>query len=132
MLLIAILNILVLCKLALLDIKYHAVPKIATAGFILGSLFITTPQYLIQAAGISIIVYAISRELSIGNGDKKIIFGLTLQLGWLFGITLLLFMLVVLCLQLLQEEKKPIPLIPVILIGYIIRVIYMLGTGHPI
>lgn len=70
---------------------------------------------------------------SIGPADKKILFGLTLQLGWTVTIV---FLGIVIFLMFWKKatqksdikQPQPIPLIPFILIGYILWVFYIIMT----
>jgi prepilin signal peptidase PulO-like enzyme (type II secretory pathway) len=74
--------------------------------------------------------YVGGKVLHMGNGDRKIIFGLTLQLGWMFGLIILGFIFGVGILKRLQDDKRPVPLVPVILIAYIVMVLYKIGVEN--
>ena len=127
-LLVVFLNIAFLGKYALYDIETHSIPKIATLAYTIGSLLITTQEYLIQGILLCVIIYFITRTVYMGTGDRKIIFALTLQLGWFFGIILLGVVLTILFAK-GKHNTKPVPLIPVILFVYIVNVFYMLING---
>jgi hypothetical protein len=126
------LNIAFLGLMALRDVRTHTVPYYATFIYVICSLLLTNPLYLLQAMMLCLVMYGYvgGKVLHIGNGDRKIIFGLTLQLGWLFGLTILAFIFVVVILKRLQDDKQPVPLVPVILIAYIVMVLYKIGVEN--
>lgn len=136
-LLIIFLNIAYLGWLSVKDIKTHSAPFYATFFYIVGSLAITNFSYFAGATCIAILMFAIDpiMKSSIGPADKKILFGLTLQLGW--TVTIVMFGIVLFALFWKKATQKsdikqpqPIPLIPFILIGYILWVFYAaIATG---
>ena len=121
--------------LAVRDIKTHSVPFYATFFYIIGSLLVTNLYYLLGAVCITVLMLMIDpiMKSSIGPADKKILFGLTLQLGW--TVTVVFLGIVVFMLFWKKATQKsdikhsqPVPLIPFILIGYILWVFYIVAA----
>jgi hypothetical protein len=125
--LIIFLNLAFLARYAVYDIKTHSIPRIATLAFVIFSLLLTNLSFFIQAILVCIIMYLITRTVVMGTGDRKIIFGLTLQYGGMLGFILL--GTVVLILYLRGRNKKPLPLIPVIFVVYIFWLINLVIKG---
>jgi hypothetical protein len=128
-----IFNIIYLGLLAWMDWKTHTVPKIATALYVLCSFvyaMYTNPIFILHAVIIAVIMYFVVRNITICTGDRKIIFGLVLQLGAYFGLLIFAISAAVLYLKEVYGNKNPIPLIPVIWIVYIAYVMYTFAIGN--
>ena len=135
LLLIIFLNIAALGILAVRDIKTHGVPYYATFFYIVGSLLVTNWYYLLGAVCVAGLMFMIDPILksTLGPADKKILFGLTLQLGWTVAVAMLGIVIFVLFWKKATQKSdikqpQPVPLIPFILIGYILWVFYALAT----
>lgn len=127
-LLIIFLNLIFLIKYSWQDIKTHTVPRIATLGYVIASLFLTNWLFFAQAVVICIVMYFMTREVSLGTGDRKIIFGLTLQYGGMLGLILMTSIIVSLYVR--GRNRKSIPLIPVLLLTYTLWIIYLVLSGN--
>jgi hypothetical protein len=127
-LLIVFLNLIFLIKYSWQDIKTHTIPRIATLGYVIVSLFLTNWVFFLQAVVICIVMYFITRQVFMGTGDRKIIFGLTLQYGGMLGI--LLMFSIIFALYSKGRNTKSLALIPVILLAYIVWIAYLAFTGN--
>lgn len=133
MLLIVVLNLIYLGLLARMDWRTHTVPRFATAIYVLCSFIYAifyNPLFILHAIFICVLMYLILRNMKMGTGDRKIIFGLALQLGGYFAIVLFAVMTIVLYVKEVSGKKVPIPMVPVILCVYIAYVIYAAATGN--
>jgi hypothetical protein len=127
-LLIIFLNLVFLIKYSWQDIKTHTIPRVATLGYVIASLFLTNWVFFVQALVICLVMYFITRQVFMGTGDRKIIFGLTLQYGGMLG--LILMMTIAASLYAKGRNTKSIPLIPVIAIVYVLWIIYLVLSGN--
>jgi hypothetical protein len=116
--------------MAIMDVKYHSVPKAATFIFVLISLIYTTPLNLLSAAVLSMVLYAMGKVMQVGTGDRKIIFGLACQYGLMFGLMLVVSIIASLIVQGIIKQKEGIPLIPVIYAVYITFVVYSVLSSY--
>ena len=125
------LNIAFLGKLAMRDRFVYNVPYYTTLIFVVFSFCLTSPIKLLEGFCISLVMYLWIRMagMKLGSGDRKIVFGLTLQLGWFFGVCILLFIVCLLLVRKVEHHSGRLPLIPVILVVYIMQVFYIIGTG---
>lgn len=130
LLLVIFLNIVVLGKLAISDVKTHAVPKIITALYVLGSLLLTNLYFFIGAFIVCVLMFLTNpiMKSSMGPGDRKVLFGLALQIGWQPVVFMMSFIFFILFARKATGDKNPVPLIPFILIGFIIWVFYSMIT----
>jgi hypothetical protein len=127
-LIIVFLNLIFLIKYSWQDIKTHTVPRIATLGYVIASLFLTNWTFFIQAVVICLVMYFITRQVFMGTGDRKIIFGLTLQYGGMLGI--LLMFAIIFALYIKGRNTKSLALIPVIALAYVVWIVYLATTGN--
>jgi apolipoprotein N-acyltransferase len=115
-----IFNLFMLVPLAKYDLKTCRAPKTATLAFVLVSLCFTSPFNALGAIFIAGVMYTGMKILWIGNADKKILFGLALQYGFILPSAIYaLIGIVVYYIRKKNPDYGMIPLIPVILVGYV-------------
>ena len=124
------LNLAFLINYSIMDIKTHTITMLATFVYTIDSLLLTNWTFFIQALIMGILMYLMSRNITISTGDRKLIFALTLQLGGFFTVVLLGFSTLVLYLRKSFVTSAPTPLIPVFLIAYVIYIAYLAATGN--
>jgi hypothetical protein len=118
-------DIILLVVMSLQDWKTHTIKMYQSFLFLVMSLVASNPQYLIETFAFAIILWLICREVMIAQGDRKILIGLTLQLGIYYGFAILA-LTVLLTFTLVRVLRRPIPMIPFIFISFIFFLIFPL------
>jgi hypothetical protein len=126
---IILLNLAFLVRYSIQDIKTHTIPKSATFAYVAASLLLSNLVFIFQGIVICIALYLITRSVYIATGDRKLIFGLTLQYGGILGLGIMGSLVLVLAIKGMFAKgrtTKPMALIPIILGVYILWIVYMI------
>lgn len=114
-----ILNLIFLIPLAIMDRKTHMVPVVVTGAYVLMSLLLTNFENAMAAVIVVIAMWSFCKASNMGTGDRKVIFGLVLQYGWLSFIVVFVVIVAYLYSHARLRGQSAVPLIPIILAGYL-------------